>query len=142
MKAFNNYNQLATELNVQCWEVIEAQDKWIGHSYMYVGDIEIKIHVKNEEIHYVLVNEEDDADCKQYIMTYEIFEYDWKVYVDDIEGWQPCAVIDISNTKLEIDRAVVRTTYGTQINRMVKFVIDEEDQDFKQDGCIYFMEKQ
>ena len=84
---------------------------------------------------------ENDNDCKKYIMQYEQFIYNWKVYVDDIEGWQPCKLISIQNTKLGIDRAtIVCPQSGTQLNRRVKFVTDEDE--IKADGCIYFIEKQ
>lgn len=73
-------------------------------------------------------------------MKYELNDYVWKVYVDDIEKWQPCKVIDINNTRMGIDRATVVCESGTQLNRRVKFVTDEEDEGFKADGSIYFYE--
>ncbi|MBP3932222.1 MAG: hypothetical protein J6D47_21955, partial [Peptostreptococcaceae bacterium] len=74
-------------------------------------------------------------------MEYEKNEYRWIVYVDDIEKWQECKVLDVDNTRLGINRATVVTPAGTKLNRRVKFVLDEEDEDFRQDGCIYFIEK-
>lgn len=85
-------------------------------------------------------NIENDADCKKYIMEYEQFVYDWKVYVDGIEGWQPCKLVNIQNTKLGINRATVICLSGTQLNRRVKFVCEEDE--IKPDGCVYFIEKQ
>lgn len=58
--------------------------------------------------------------------------YKAMVYVDPIEKWQECEVINISNY-----RATVRTEYGTQLNRIVKYT-----NEIKPDGCIYFIEKQ
>lgn len=58
--------------------------------------------------------------------------YKVMVYVDPIEKWQECEVINISNC-----RAIVETKYGTQLNRVFKYT-DE----IKEDGCIYFIEKQ
>lgn len=54
------------------------------------------------------------------------------VYVDPIEKWQECEIINISNY-----RAIVRTKYGTQLNRVFKYT-----NEIKPDGCIYFIEKQ
>ena len=82
---------------------------------------------------------ENNEDCKKYIMQYEQFIYEWKVYVDDIEGWQTCKLINIQNKRLGIDRATVVCLSGTQLNRIVKFVTDEDE--IKPDGCIYFIEK-
>lgn len=82
---------------------------------------------------------ESNEDCKKYIMDHEQFIYDWKVYVDGIEGWQECKLIDIQNIKLGVKRATVVCPSGTQLNRIVKFVDDESE--IISDGCIYFMEK-
>lgn len=140
MKVFKSIEDLAKELKVTECEVEEAQTKWVGRNYMYLGETEIMIHIVNNEIHYILFDKDSNEECKNYMMTYEIDEYVWKVYVDDIEGWQNCKVIDISNTLLEIDRATVICESGTQLNRRVKFVLDEEDEDFKADRCIYYYE--
>lgn len=142
MKIMKNYKEVSEFLGCKFWEVEEADNRYMGRKYLLINDIELFKHIKAHEIHYVKVNLEDDLDCKEYMMTYEIHEYTWKVYVDNIEGWQECNVIDINNTRLGIDRAIVLTTTGAQLNRRVKFVIDEEDEDFKPDGCIYFMEKE
>lgn len=141
MKVFKNYDELAKGINKTPLQVEEAWETWLGRSYMYVDDIEVKIHIKGNEIHFVVFNNEDNEECKQYMMQYEIHEYLWKVYVDEIEGWRNCKVLDITNTRLGIDRATVVTSSGTQLNRICKFIIDEDDEDFKQDGCIYFYEK-
>lgn len=53
------------------------------------------------------------------------------VYVDPIEGWQECKVINISEY-----RATVRTKFGTQLNRIFKVNCD-----LKPDGCVYFTRK-
>lgn len=58
--------------------------------------------------------------------------YKAMVYVDLIEKWQECEVINISNY-----RATVKTEYGTQLNRIIKY-----SNEIKPDGCIYFIEKQ
>ena len=60
--------------------------------------------------------------------------------MDDIEKWQLCTVLDVLNVKDEIERAIVTTKLGTRLNRMVKFVIDEDDQ-ILEDGYIYFIDK-
>ena len=58
--------------------------------------------------------------------------YKAKVYVDYIEGWQECEVINISNY-----RATVRTKLGTQLNRIIKV-----NEVLKTDGCVYFYQKE
>lgn len=59
--------------------------------------------------------------------------YTAKVYVDCIEGWQECEVINLSNY-----RATVKTKFETQLNRIVKIT---ENKDLKEDGCVYFIKK-
>lgn len=140
MKVFNNIIDLAKELNKKVYEVEDQYRIWMGRNYMYVDDTEIMMHVVDNEIHFILFDHNNDKECKEYMMKYELNDYVWKVYVDDIEKWQPCKVIDINNTRMGIDRATVICESGTQLNRRVKFVIDEEDEDFKADGCIYFYE--
>ena len=140
MKVFNNIIDLAKELNKKVYEVEDQYRIWMGRNYMYVDDTEIMMYVVDNEIHFILFDHDNDKECKEYMMKYELNSYVWKVYVDNIEGWQSCKVIDISNTRMGIDRATVICESGTQLNRRVKFVIDEEDEDFKADGCIYFYE--
>lgn len=59
--------------------------------------------------------------------------YTVKVYVDPIEKWQECEVINLSSC-----RATVKTKLGTQLNRIVKYA---ENKDLKEDGCVYFIKK-
>ncbi|MBU3107124.1 hypothetical protein [Clostridium gasigenes] len=70
---------------------------------------------------------------------YKIKKFNIKVYVDDIEKWQECEVIDFKNSESEIMRATVLTKRGTQLNRICKNVLSKEY--IKKDGCIYFWEK-
>ena len=58
--------------------------------------------------------------------------YNAIVYVDPIEKWQECEVVNLSDY-----RATVRTKYGTQLNRIYKYT-----NKIKADGCVYFIEKQ
>lgn len=142
MEVYKSFSELAVGINKPYFEIDEAWEKWIGRGYMHVGEVEVMKHVIDNKMHYIVFNHEDNNECKEYMMKYEIGEYDWKVYVDDIEGWQECNVININNTKLAINRATVITVTGTQLNRRVKFVLGEDDDDFKADGCIYFIEKE
>ena len=142
MKVFNNIVDLSKELGLlqELGELEEAFSRNLGYDYFIYKDIEIKVGVKNNNINFILLVNEDDTDCKKYFMEYEKNEYRWIVYVDDIEKWQECKVLDVNNTRLGINRATVVTTLGTQLNRFVKFITGPEDTDFKQDRCIYFFE--
>lgn len=142
MKVFKGFLELAIGVNKSDFEIEEAWEIWIDRSYMYIGEVEVMKHVVNNELHFVVFDSQDNNDCKEYIMNYELNEYAWKVYVDDIEGWQNCKVIDINNTRLGINRATVICESGTQLNRVVKFVLDEDDEHFKPDRCVYYMEKE
>ena len=72
-------------------------------------------------------------------MKYKIKDYDWKVYVDDLEGWQNCKVLNIKNNGLDITRATVETECGTKVNRLVDYAMDKED--LVANRCVFMVEK-
>ena len=139
MNIYKSFDELAKGINKPVYEVEEAWSKWIGRDYMLVGEVEVMKHIRDNKIHFVTFDSKDNTECKNYMMEYEINKYDWKVYVDDIEGWKNCKVVDIENTRLGINRATVICESGTQLNRIVKFALDEDE--IIPDGCIYFIEE-
>lgn len=141
MKVYKDIKELALAMNKSLYEIEEALELWKYMNYMYVGEVEVMKHIVNNRLHFVIFDIQDNNDCKKYMMQYEIHEYIWKVYLD-VEGWQNCNVIDIDNTKLRINRATVICENGIKLNRVAKFVLDEDDEDFKEDGCIYYMEEE
>ncbi|MBB6623854.1 hypothetical protein H7E67_10485 [Clostridium gasigenes] len=141
MKVLKSFKEVAEATGSKGWEVMKAYENSIGRGLFFVNDIEVIMHAGEKELLYVIIDSKDNKDCKEYMMQYELQEYDFKVYTDEIIGWESCKVIDIENTRLGIDRATVVTKTGTQLNRVCKFVSDEEDQTIKEDGCIYFYEK-
>ena len=139
MKIFNNIKDLSKELNIPEWKCERDLQKFIGHDYAIIEDTEIRVAVKNNEFNYIVLDLESNEDCRKYFMEYEQYQYLWKVYVDDLEGWQECKVLDIENTRLEVHRATVICSTGTQLNRVVKFALDEDE--LEPDRCIYYYEK-
>lgn len=139
MNVFNNIKDLSKELKVEEWKCERDLQKFIGHDYAIIEGTEIKVDIKDNEFNYIVLDLESNDDCKQYFMEYEQYYYTWKVYVDDLEGWQECKVLNIENTRLGINRATVLCSSGTQLNRLVKFALDEDE--IKPDRCIYFIEK-
>lgn len=139
MNVFNNIKDLSKELKVEEWKCERDLQKFIGHDYAIIEGAEIKVAIKDNEFNYIVLDLESNDDCKQYFMEYEQYYYTWKVYVDDLEGWQECKVLNIENTRLGINRATVLCSSGTQLNRLVKFALDEDE--IKPDRCIYFIEK-
>ena len=139
MKVFNNIKDLSKELRVEEWKCERDLQKFIGHDYAIIEGTEIKVAIKDNEFNYIVLDLESNEDCKKYFMEYEQYYYKWKVYVDDLEGWQECKVLNIENTRLGINRATVLCSSGTQLNRVVKFALDEDE--IKPDRCIYFIEK-
>ena len=145
MKILRNIYEIADFVGCKFWEVEEQLERYYGHGYCVVNGVELQQayyldeELKKEVFNYIYVNIEDNADCKEYLMKVELPNYTWKVYVDDLEKWQFCKVKNISNTGLKVNRATVVTDYGTEVNRVVKFAIDEED--IIPDRCIYFYEK-
>lgn len=142
MKVYKELKELALAINKSLYEVEEALKIWKYKNYMYIGEVEVMKHIVNNKLHLVIFDIEDNDDCKKYMMEYEIHEYTWKVYLNDVKGWQNCSVIDIDNTRLGINRATVICENGIKLNRVVKFVLDEDDEDFKEDGCVYYMEEE
>lgn len=140
MKVYKNFTDLAREVNVKEYDLEIAYQKWINSSIMKIGNTKIIKHIKDNEQHFVIINKEDNLDCKEYIMEYKISDYSWRVYVDDVEGWQECKVIDVKNIGLDINEATVVCKSGTQLNRIVKYAYDEEGEDMVADGCIYGIE--
>lgn len=139
MKVFNNISDLSKGLGIKDIEVERTLNKYIGHNYAVINNKEIMISNKGNKLSYIIIDSNNNEDCKKYFMKYEQFDYNWKVYVDDLEGWQECKLIDIQNTRLGIDRATVITEAGTRLNRLVKFAIDEDE--IKPDRCIYFISR-
>lgn len=142
MKVFSSIVDLGKELGVlqELGELEESFTKNQMSDYFIYKGTEIKVGTKNNNINFIVIDNENDADCKKYFMEYEKNQYRWIVYVDDIEKWQECKVLDVDNNRLGINRATVVTTLGTQLNRRVKFITGPEDDDFKQDRCIYFFD--
>ena len=139
MKVFNNLKDLSKELNIPEWKCERDLQKFIGHDYAIIEGTEIKVAIKDNEFNYIVLDLESNEDCRKYFMEYEQYQYLWKVYVDDLEGWQECKVLNIENTRLGINRATVLCSSGSQLNRVVKFALDEDE--IKPDRCIYFIEK-
>lgn len=137
MRKFDNFRDVAIHANVKDYEVEKAFERFVGCSYIVVNDFEFQMVDGGDRINFIYL--ENEIDKNKFIMEYEIDTYNWKVYVDDIEGWQKCKVISIQNEDLNIRRAVVETELGTRLNRIAKYALDEED--VSPNGCIYFIEK-
>ena len=140
MKEFDNILDIAKCFNLKQWEVMDKYEEQGWRGRFFLGDIEIKIESFNNKLKYVHVNEKDDNDCKKYLMKYDVPKYDWRVYVDDLEGWQNCKVLNIENKGLDIIRATVETEYGTKINRLVDYAMDKED--IVANRCVFMIEKE
>lgn len=143
MKVMKNIKEVADVLFVPEWQVQKELENSLinGRITFNVGETDVNTHVINGKTNYVIFNIESNEDCKKYMMEFELNEYNWEVKTDDIVGVEKCKVIDITNTRMGIDRATVITESGTQLNRRVVFVTDKYDEDYKNDGCIYFWEK-
>lgn len=139
MIEFNNFIELAKYFDV-CSYNIEKEyysNAWRGS--FFIKDTEIIPCVNDESLKFVILNRNDSNDCNKFIMNYELNDYDWKVYVDDIEGWQNCTVLSIENNSFDIKRATVETERGTIVDRVVKYIDDEKD--IKKNGCVFMIEK-
>lgn len=143
MKVCKNLSEVAKKLNVEELEVQKEFEKYsLISNYMTIRDITVYFESGNKRLDYVLVDENNNKDCEEYLMEYGIKEYEWEVKTDDIVGIEKCKVIGVSNDKMEINRTTVITESGTQLNRIAVFILDKEDDDYKKDGCVYFWEKE
>ena len=139
MKVCKSLKEVCEFTGAKEWQVEEAWSKHAHRGMLIVNNIVFNIHVKDGEMHFVNFNESDNKECKEYFMNYELDNYITKVYTDPIEGWQNCIVLDVLNSNQEIERAIVITKSGTQLNRIAKFV--DEDDEIIPDSCIYFIDK-
>lgn len=140
MKEFDNILDIARCFNLKQWEVIDKYEEQGWRGKFFLGDKEIKIESLDNKLKYVYVDEKNDKDCKEYLLKYEVNKYDWKVYVDDLEGWQNCKVLNIDNKGFDIRRATVETEYGSKINRLVNYAMDKEE--LVPNRCVFMMEKE
>ena len=140
MEVCKNFRELSKCTGINEYEIEKSWEKFIQRGSCSLNGKCFDIHSKNNEVHFVNFDSSNDEECKKYFLNYEINDYTATVYVDDIEKWQLCTVLDVLNVKDEIERAIVTTKLGTRLNRMVKFVIDEDDQ-ILEDGYIYFIDK-
>lgn len=140
MKEFDNVLDIAKYFNLKQRDVLDKYEEqgWMGK--FFLGDKEIKIESLDNKLKYVYVDEKNDKDCKEYLLKYEVNKYDWKVYVDDLEGWQNCKVLNIDNKGFDIRRATVETEYGSKINRLVNYAMDKEE--LVPNRCVFMMEKE
>lgn len=142
MKICRNLSEVSTELKVEEWETQKAFEKYfLRGNYMKVNEFLVYFEDGGDRIDYVIVDLNDNADCREYMLKYELDNFEWEVKTDDIVGVEKCKVIGIDNTRMGINRATVITETGTQLNRRVVFILDKEDEDYRKDGCIYFWEK-
>lgn len=140
MKEFDNILDIARCFNLKQWEVIDKYEEQGWRGKFFLGDKEIKIESLDDKLKYVYVDEKNDKDCKEYLLKYEVSKYNWKVYVDNLEGWQNCKVLNIDNNGLDIRRATVETEYGTKVNRLVNYAMDKEE--LVPNRCVFMMEKE
>lgn len=140
MKEFNDLWELAKYFDVTSSTVKRSyyEQSWRGS--FTIKDVDVRPCVCDGLIKYVLVDENNNDDCKDFIMKYEINKYDWKVYVDDLEGWQDCEVLNVDNKGLNIVRATVRTKFDTVVNRVVEYA--ETKKDIKPNRCVFMVEKE
>ena len=141
MKVLNNLTEVAAELSVGVERVQREFKEGLVNMFMEIKESTIMIEFGKDNLEYVLVDINSDKDCREYFLKYEVDRVDWEVYTDEIVGFEKCKVINVENDKWDIIRATVITETGTQLNRIVKTVISKQDEDYKEDGCIYFFKK-
>ena len=121
LKEFDSVFEVAKYFKVKELDVVRNYESEKELGKFFVDDKEIKIEFLNNRIKYVYVNEKDDKDCRKYLMKYEVPKYNWKVHIDDIEGFQDCKVIKVENIGLDIIRAIAVLENGIKVKRFVEY---------------------
>lgn len=140
MQEFNNYSDIAKHFNVKEYEVEKAHAEQGWRGKFFINNNEIKIETYENNLKYVFIDETNNKDCKEYLLKYDAPKYNWKVYVDELDGWQNCEVIDIKNKGLDITSATVKTDSGIKLKRFVEYAMDEED--LVPNRCVFMVEKE
>lgn len=135
---FSEMDKLAKELDCEEWEVEQKyqDESWRGQ--LFINGRFVNIETIDDEILLILIEHIKDED-RDYFLKYSIKNYKIMCYIDDIEKWQECELLDIKNFDTDHERAVVKTKNDTQVNRLTKFIYDENE--LKADGCVYFIEQ-
>ena len=135
MKILKTLKDVTKEVNGIQKEVEKSYIWNLGCSYFFANGVDVKI-TDNEFV----ILDGTDKEYQDFFIKCESNDYEYKVYVDDLEKWQKCRVIGVSVNGEDLRRMTVITETGTQLNRICKFVCDEED--CIADRCVYFWDKE
>lgn len=135
---FSEMDKLAEEIGCKEWEILKNYEDNSWRGQLFINGRFINIEVIDDELLLILIEHTKDED-RDYFLKYSVKNYKIMCYIDDIEKWQECELLDIINFNTAFERAIVKTNNGTQVNRVTKNIYDEEE--LKADGCIYFIEK-
>ena len=136
MKVLNNLIEVTKETKGVYSEIEKAYLRNLGCSYFFANEVEVKIVYDK-----FVILDGSNEDYQNFFMKYEVNDYEYKVYVDDLEKWQKCKVIGASANGEDLKRLTAVTELGTQLNRVCKFVFDGNDERCITDGCVYFWDK-
>lgn len=143
MKICKNLSEVTKVVKCEEWETQKTFERFFLKSgSMPLSGMTVFFESNDKDLEYVVVDLNNDKDCRDYFFKYEVDNFEWVVKTDDIVGVEKCKVIGVQNNKWDIYRATVVTETGTQLNRFVKYVIDKEDEEYEEDGCIYFWDKE
>lgn len=132
MVEFKNLLHVAFYFKVDLDDVRAEYNKSLGWSYMRVNEHMLQ-QPNDDEVMLVYVDEDDNADCKEYIMKYEIKEYNYYMLVDgqivevEVEDFDNIGVDDI--THITVAGIKYEASY-----ECFKYQIEEE-------GIVYYIEK-
>lgn len=129
MKVFKSYEEVTKFVKSNKCQLENAMIYYTG-----LDEFALKItnimDVDDKEVNYVYFNVDDDTDCKKFFMKFIKDLYVWKVYINDVEGWQKCNIVDVSNTGLDINGATVMTNSGIKLDLCIKYFLYQEDRGF------------
>lgn len=135
---FSEMDKLAEKIGCKEWEILKNYEDNSWRGQLFINGRFVNIEVIDDELLLILI-EHIKGEDEEYFMKYSVKNYKIMCYIDDIEQWQECELLNIKNFDTDCERATVKTKNNTQVNRLTKNIYDEEE--LKADGCIYFIEK-
>ncbi|NFH01605.1 hypothetical protein FC831_15285 [Clostridium botulinum] len=132
MKVFKNIKEIAKELKIKEWKVQKALDT-NRDSKIWINDIMLLIEFCNNKLEYVLLDENNNADCKQYIIRYMLDKFQFACKnKDKIKFYD---ILDFENEGMEIIKVKINID-NRQVWKECRYCLDLED--IKVDNNIYY----
>lgn len=137
MIEFKNLQQVADYFEVDIEEVEMEYYEYMGNPYIMINGYEIQNPYTSQYGELVLVDLESDSDCKEYIIKWEINNYDW--FMLNNGKLIKVEISDIYNERMEYISGRGVDELGNKVCANCEYAPLMEC--IKKDNCLYFIEK-